>query len=216
MRAKKCRVLTVHRRPLKNQKPRGKRGSGSLFKEDTSTIARRFRFASFLPISGDLNASPSYYEHDTVETRNQTDLQPNSERADENQPGFVGPGCDELGLADYSSGCYLSPGGKYGPYADLRFYLRKESEDSGQPKQVKVSASQNQNCRPKSDDPHYFRRNVEILDRKYKVKVWIRQNPATALFYVKATSRKPSTLSRVNLVLWPKQLSKLLSIFSQD
>ena len=107
-------------------------------------------------------------------------LQPNSERADDNQPDFVGPGSAELGLADYASGCYLSKG-QYGHYLDLRFYLRKGSETSGQPKQIKVLASQNKNCRPDSDDYHYFRCNVEIFDKKYKVKAWIRQNPATSL-----------------------------------
>jgi len=67
---------------------------------------------------------------------------------------------------------------------DLRFYLRKEFESSGQPKQIKVLASQNRNCRPNSDDCHYFRANVEILEAKYKVKAWIRQNPATSLLYM--------------------------------
>lgn len=110
-------------------------------------------------------------------------LQPNSEREDDRQPGFVGPGSVDLGLGDYTSGSYLSIG-EYGNYLDLRFYLRKEFENSGQPKQVKVLASQNKNCRPKSDDYHYFRCNVEILDAKYKVKAWIRQNPATLLLYI--------------------------------
>jgi len=110
-------------------------------------------------------------------------LQPNSERAADNQPGFVGPGSPELGLADYTSGCYLS-NGNYGNYMDLRFYLRKEFVSSGQPKQIKVLASQNKNCRPNSDDYHYFHCNLEILDRKYKLKAWIRQNPATVLLYV--------------------------------
>lgn len=111
-------------------------------------------------------------------------LQPNSEREDERQPGFVGPGSVELGFADYTSGCYLSTG-DYGNYLDLRFYLRKEFESSGQPKQVKVRASQNKNCRSESDDPHY-RGNVEILDRKYKLKAWIRHNPATSLLCIEA------------------------------
>jgi hypothetical protein len=109
-------------------------------------------------------------------------LQTNSERENERQPGFVGPGSAELGLPDYTSGCYLSKG-EYGNYFDLRFHLRKEFETSCQPKQVKVRASQNKNCRPESDDPHY-RGNVEILDTKYKLKAWIRQNPATALLYI--------------------------------
>jgi hypothetical protein len=43
---------------------------------------------------------------------------------------------------------------------------------------------QNKNCRPNSDDYHYFHCNLEILDRKYKLKAWIRQNPATVLLYV--------------------------------
>jgi hypothetical protein len=110
-------------------------------------------------------------------------LQPNSERADEKQPEFVGPGSADLGLGDYTSGCYLAKG-EHGRYLDLRFYLQKEFENSGQPRQVKVRASQNKNYRPKLDDYHYFRSNVEILDKKYKVKTWIRQNPATSLLYI--------------------------------
>jgi hypothetical protein len=109
-------------------------------------------------------------------------LQPNSEREDERQPGFIGPGSLGLGLGDYTSGCYLSTG-DYGNYLDLHFYLRKEFESCGQPKQVKVRISQNKNRRQKSDDPHY-RGNVEIFGAKYRLKAWIRQNPATSLLYI--------------------------------
>jgi hypothetical protein len=102
-------------------------------------------------------------------------LQPNSERDDERQPEFVGPGSADLGLADYISGCYLLTG-DHGNYFSLRFYLRKEFETSGQPKQIKFTASKNKNFRPESDDPHY-RNNVEILDVKYKLKALIQQIP---------------------------------------
>ena len=61
---------------------------------------------------------------------------------------------------------------------------REDERHTGQPKQVKVLASQNRNCRPNSDDYHYFRCNVEILGKKYKAKAWIRQNPATSLLYI--------------------------------
>ena len=82
-------------------------------------------------------------------------LQPNSERADENKPGFVGPGSPDLGLADYTSGCYLSKD-QWGPYLEFRFYLPKEFQSSGRAKQTKVLAFQNENFRPKSDDYHYY------------------------------------------------------------
>jgi hypothetical protein len=44
-----------------------------------------------------------------------------------------------------------------GPYLDLRFYLPKELQSSGQAKQIKVLASQDKNCRPNSDDYHHYR-----------------------------------------------------------
>ena len=135
-------------------------------------------------------------------------LQPNAEREDERQPGFVGPGSADLGLDDYNSGCYLSTG-EYGNYLDLRFYLRKESEISGQPKQVKVLASQNRNCRPNSDDYHYFRCNVEILGKKYKVKAWIRQNPATSLLYIEIVFEESEHVE-------PGELSPLAQLAQQS
>jgi hypothetical protein len=133
-------------------------------------------------------------------------LQPNSEREDERQPGFVGPGSVDPGLGNYTSGCYLSTG-EYGNYLDLRFYLRKEFESSGQPKQVKVRASQNKNCRPQSDDPHY-RGNVEILDAKYKLKAWIRQNPATSLLYIEVVFGEAEQVD-------PGELSPLAQVAQQ-
>src|SRR5262249_15652472 len=109
-------------------------------------------------------------------------LEPNAERTDERQPGFLGAGSPELGLADYTSGLYLSEG-DYGPYASIRFYLKKESEGSGMPKQIKILESKNKNRRAGTDDPHYSGK-TEILDTRYKVKIWIRQNPASSLLYI--------------------------------
>jgi hypothetical protein len=132
-------------------------------------------------------------------------LQPNSERADENQPGFVGPGSDELGLGDCTSGAYISTG-DYGPYLDLRFYPPKKSEGS---EQLKIRASRNRNCRPNSDDYHYFRADVEILGKKYKVKAWIRQNPATSLLYIEIIFEESEHVE-------PGELSPLAQVAQQD
>lgn len=134
-------------------------------------------------------------------------LQPNSERGDARQPGFIGAGSAELGLSDYSSGCYLSTG-EYGNYLDLRFNLRKEFEGSGQAKQIKVLASQNKNCQAEKDDPHY-RVKTEILGAKYKVKAWIRQDPTTLLFYVEIVFEEAEQIE-------PGELSPLARTAQQD
>jgi hypothetical protein len=62
--------------PLYHKKPKAalQRGSGPLFNEDTSTLAHWFSPGKLSAISGDLDASPSNYEYDTIKTRNHADF----------------------------------------------------------------------------------------------------------------------------------------------